>query len=116
MKNSSYLLETETLKNAILANIIIFIDDHNKKLVLSSEDIERTLTYIYEKSLKQIVESTQMDVQVILKFHVLGIADKIMVKNTYIKYARESHHPQVVFSAEPMIFQYGAAPWATLFM
>lgn len=116
MKNSSYLLEAETLKNSILANILVFIDDHNKKLVLSSGNVEKILTYIYEKSLKQIVESTQMDVQVSLKFHVLGIANKAIVKNTYIKYARESHHPQVVFSAEPMIFQYSAAPWAILFM
>jgi hypothetical protein len=118
MKNSSYLIETETtgtLKNAILANVHIFIDDHNSKSALGSECIEKILSYIYENSLKQIVESTQMDVQAFLKFHILGIADKTVVKNTYIKYARESRHPQVVFSIEPVIFQYGAAPWATLF-
>lgn len=115
LRNSSYIIEKETLTNAFLTNVIIFIDDHTKNLAIRSEDIEEILGYIYEKSLKRIVESTQMDVQVLIKFHVLGIVDETVVKNTYKRYARDSYHPQVFFSAEPMIFQYSAAPWATLF-
>jgi hypothetical protein len=114
LKNSSYIIEKETLRNAFMTNIVIFIDDHSTKSTITSEDVEKILDYIYEKSLKRIVESTQMDIQVLLKFHVLGIVDEILVKNAYKKYARDSYHPQVFFS-EPMIFQYGAAPWATLF-
>jgi len=116
VSNSSYLIETETLKNAILANIVILIDNHDKRLIISSEQMEKMLVYIYDNSLKPIVQSTQLDVQVLLKIHTLGIANETIVKNSYNKYAREnSFHPKVFFSAEPMIFQYGAAPWATLF-
>lgn len=115
LKNSSYIIEKETLKNAILANVVIFIDNHDRQLILGYEDVEKMLQYIYNKSLRSIVDSTQMDVQVLVKFHVLGIVDEILVKNAYRKYARDAYHPQVFFSAEPMIFRYSAAPWAILF-
>jgi len=116
VSKGSYLIETETLKNAILANIVIFIDDHDKKLLISSEQMEKMLMYICDNSLKPIVQSTQLDVQVLLKIHTLGIANETIVKNSYNRYAREnSLRPKVFFSVEPMIFQYGAAPWATLF-
>lgn len=119
VSNSSYLIERETSiesKNIILANVAIFVDDHTKELIISSDHTKRILEYIYEKSLKGIVESTHLDIQVPLEIHVLGIADENLVRCTYSEYAVESsRHPKVFFSAEPMVFQYGAAPWATLF-
>jgi len=119
ISNSSYLkeLETSTRKNMVLTNIFVFIDDHSKNLVISSDHVERMLKYIYEKSLRQIVESTRFFVNVHLRIHVLGIANEDLIKSAYNKFSEDfSSHPKVLFSDEPIIFQYGAAPWATLFM
>ena len=112
---ASYLRETETGPKTILANIIIIIDDHDKNLILGYDHMKIILTYVYQKSLKPIVESTGLDVQALFKIHILGIADKTLVEHAYLDYAKEqSHHPQVVFSVAPVIFQYGAAPWTAL--
>lgn len=117
--SSSYLIETETsskLGNVLLANIVVFVDDHSKELLISSDHIETILKFIYDKSLKRIVESTQLEVQAVLEIHVLGIANEKLVRETYNRYATENTlHPKIFFSAEPLVFQYGAAPWATLF-
>jgi len=119
VSKSSYLIETETsteLKNVILASVAVFVDDHNKDLIISSDHTREILGYIYKKSLKGIVESSHLDIQVPLEIHVLGIANESLVRTAYNEYAAEkSSHPKVFFSAEPTIFQYGAAPWATLF-
>lgn len=112
---ASYLMETETGTDAILTNVIILVDDHDPNLVIGYDHIKNILVYIYKKSLKPIVKSTRLDVQSLFKFHILGVADKGTVENAYLDYAKEeSYHPQVVFSAMPIIFQYGAAPWTTL--
>jgi len=121
VNNSSYLIEIETetseeLKNVISTNIVVFIDDHNKDLIISGDHIERMLEYIYKKSLGPIVDSTQMDVRVLLEIHALGVVHESIVKNSYNKYVKESSlHPQVFFSAEPSIFQYGSAPWVIVY-
>lgn len=112
---ASYLMETETATKAILANVTIMIDDHDKNLILGYDHMRNILTFVYQKSLRPIVGSTRLDVQVLFKIHILGIADKNLVEHAYSDYAKEqSHHPQVVFSAAPVIFQYGAAPWTAL--
>jgi hypothetical protein len=119
LSKGSYLIETETSaesKNVIIANVAIFVDDHTKELIISSDHAKKILEYVYVKSLKGIVEYAHLDIQVPLEIHVLGIADEKLVRNAYSEYAVDkSLHPSVFFSAEPMIFQYGAAPWATLF-
>jgi hypothetical protein len=114
--NATYIIQKETLPRAILTNVAVFIDDHNKKLMVSYDHIKNILTYVYDHSFKKIVESTQLDVQALFKIHVLGIAEKALVEKAYIDYAvkEESAHPQVVFSAVPTIFQYGSAPWTAL--
>jgi hypothetical protein len=118
VNNTSYLIETETSKrltNVLLANMAVFVDDHLKELVISSDHIEKILKFVYEKSLKRIVESTQLETQALLEIHVLGIANEKLVRDAYNRYAIENaSHPKIFFSAEPVIFQYGAAPWATL--
>lgn len=115
----SYIIETETsekLKNFIPSKVVVFVDNHKNDFIVSSHHIETMLKCIYEKSLKPIAETTQLGVQVMLDVHVLGIADEELVRNAYHKYAVETaSHPNIFFSAEPMIFQYGSAPWATLF-
>jgi hypothetical protein len=119
IKNSSYLIETETskkLENVLLANVVVFVDDHSKELVISSDHIEKILKFVYERSLKGIIEYVQLETQTLLEIHVLGIANEELVRSTYNRYATETAlHPKVFFSAEPVVFQYGAAPWATLF-
>ena len=116
--NTSYLIETETskrLSNVLLANMAVFVDDHLKELLISSDHIEKILRFVYEKSLKRIVESTQLETQALLEIHVLGIANEKLVRDAYNRYAIENaSDPKIFFSAEPVIFQYGAAPWATL--
>jgi len=112
---ASYLIQTQTGKDAMLANIVILIDDHDKNFAMGRDNVENILKYIYEKSFKPMVDANRLPVQVAFKFHVLGIADKTMVENVYIEFARkESEHPKVFFSGSPVMFQYGAAPWATL--
>jgi len=118
VSKSSYLIETETskeLNNTILANVAIFVDDHTKGLIISSDHTEKILEFIYAKSLKGIVESTHLEVQVTVEIHALGIGDENLVRSTYNEYSMEMRSRKVFFSAEPMFFQYGAAPWATFF-
>jgi hypothetical protein len=119
LDKTSYLIEIETsekVKNSLSANVAVFIDDHSKELTIGSHHVEKILIFIWEKSLKQIAESTRFDIQVFLKIHALGIANEIVVKNAYKKYAMDvTLHPKVFFPAEPIVFQYGAAPWSILF-
>jgi hypothetical protein len=118
LNRTSCIIEIQTsekLKNILLANVAVFIDDHSKDLTIGGQHVEKILRWIYEKSLKQIVEPTKFDLQVSLSIHVLGIANETVVRNSYKKYAMEqSSHPKVFFPAELVIFQYGAAPWAIL--
>jgi hypothetical protein len=117
MSRVSYLKENETseeLKNLILTNIALFIDDHDNNLMISSDHIEKMLKYVYEKSLKPIVDNTRLETQVFVSINVLGIASDT-AEAAYEKYAKEqSLHPKVFF-LKPMIFQYGAAPWTILY-
>ncbi|MEM3700676.1 MAG: hypothetical protein QXL57_07425 [Candidatus Bathyarchaeia archaeon] len=118
MDNSSYLKEIESSerKNAVLTNLFVFIDSHSKDLIISSDHMEAILKYVYERSLKQIVESTRFFVHARFSIHVLGIANEDLIRKTYNKFSEDfSSHPKVLFSDEPIVFQYGAAPWATLF-
>lgn len=117
----SYLIARETdplakIRNVITTNIVIFIDDHDKDLIIGADHIEKILGYIYDKSLKPIVDSTKMDVQVSLRIHALGVVSEKIVKESYPAYANEQpKHPKVFFPAEPLIFQYGSAPWAIVY-
>jgi len=114
--SSSYLIQTESSKSAIVVNIAIFVDTHDKNLVVSSDHTDRLLKFIYGKSLKPIVDSTQLVVNVLSEIHVLGLADETLVSTAYNQYAEEfSCHPTVFFLEKPMVFQYGSAPWAVLF-
>jgi len=116
--NSSYLVATETssTKNILSTQIIVFIDDHKRELILNSDHMEKILHCVYDVSLKKITESTKFEIQVSLTVHTLGIAKEKIVRNAYKSYADEkSLHPKVFFGAEPRIYQYGAAPWAILF-
>jgi hypothetical protein len=99
-----------------LANIAVFVDDHDRKLMVSFDHSENILTYIHQNSLKPIADSSQLDVQALFKIHVLGLADRELVREAYIDYARKqkSGHPQVVFSAVPTLFQYASAPWTAI--
>jgi hypothetical protein len=113
--NSSYLIQTQTGTGAILANIVILVDNHDRNFTMGYDNVQYILTHVYEKSLKPMVDKTRLDVQVAFKFHILGIADKAIVENAYVDYARKKeNHPKVVFSQPFTMFQYGAAPWATL--
>jgi hypothetical protein len=113
--NSTYIIQKETLPGAILTNIAVFIDDHNQKLMVGYEHVKNVLSYIYDHSLKPIVESSQLDVQAVVKIHVLGIAETELVGKAYNEYAQNTPtHPQVTFSAEPKVFQYGSAPWTAV--
>lgn len=114
---ASYLRETgeKIGSGAIGVNLVVLIDDHNKNLLVSYDHIQTILKYIHEKSLKPIVQSTELDVQALFKIHVLGVADKELVESSYINFAREKElHPRVVLTAKPIVFQYGAAPWTAL--
>lgn len=115
LNRTSYLIQTQTGTGAMLANVAILIDDHDKTFTMGHDHVERALKIVYEKALKPMVDANRLDVQVAFKFHILGIADKTVVENAYFDYARKgSDHPKVVFSGPPLIFQYGAAPWAAL--
>lgn len=114
--NSSYLIQTESSISSISANISVFVDTHDKNLMVSSDHAERVLTLIYEKSLRPIVDSTKLVVNVQTEIHVLGLADETLVSKTYNEYAGKfSSHPKVFFREKPIVFQYGSAPWAVLF-
>jgi hypothetical protein len=119
LNQTSCLIEIETaekIRNTLLANVAVFVDDHSKDLTVGSQHMERILAFVYEKSLKQIAESTKFDVQVSLSVHALGIVNETIVRNAYKKYIMETaSHPKVFFPAELVIFQYGAAPWSILF-
>jgi len=116
MPSSSYLIQTESSKSAIAVNVAIFVDVHDKNLVVSSDHTDTMLKFVYEKSLKPIVDSTQLVVNVMSEMHVLGLADSNLIGNSFNKYAAEfSSHPKVFFLEKPMVFQYGSAPWAVLF-
>ena len=113
-ENTSYLLETgdKIGSGAILLNVIIFVDDHEKELILGHDHIINILEDIYKNSFRPIINSTGLDIQTRFKIHILGIADINLVETGYKEYAENSSlHPRAVFSAKPMIFQYGAAPW-----
>lgn len=116
VNNVSYLIGTRTLPNAILAEIAVWIDNHSKDLIIGYDHTKSILDFIYEKSLKPIAESSQLDIQALMKIHVLGIAEKTLVGNAYFDYAvkETSSHPNVFFSVNPQIFEYGAALWTTL--
>jgi hypothetical protein len=116
INNASYLVGTETLPRAILTKIVVWIDDHSKDLIISYDHTKNILNFIYDKSLRPITDSSQLDVQALIKIHILGIAEKTLVGKAYFEYALKetASHPQVVFSATPEIFEYGAAPWTTL--
>lgn len=116
ISNISYLIGTRTLPRAILAEIAVWIDNHSKDLVISYDHTKNMLNFIYERTLKPIAEYSQLDIQVLLNIHVLGIAEKTLVGKAYFEYALKeaASHPNVVFSATPGIFEYGAAPWTTL--
>jgi hypothetical protein len=120
VNRSSYLIARETdpskIRNVILASIVVFIDDHDKTLIIGADHIETILTYIYNKSLRQIVDSAKMDVQVSLKIHALGIVSEKIVKESYPAYANDqTKHPRVFFPADFLVFQYGSAPWAIIY-
>jgi hypothetical protein len=113
--NATFIVQKETLPGAILTNVAVFIDDHDKKLMISYDHGKNILSYVYDHSLKPIVDSSQLDVQADFKIHVLGIAEKELVEKAYTEYAHDEHaHPQVFFSAVPKIFQYASAPWTVL--
>lgn len=115
LNRTSYLIQTQTGTGAMLANVVLLIDDHDKTFTMGHDHVESMLEIVYEKSLKPMVDANRLDVQVSFKFHILGIADKTVVENAYFDYARKvSDHPKVIFSGPPLIFQYGAAPWAAL--
>jgi hypothetical protein len=113
--NCTYLVEKETLPRALLTNIAVFIDDHNQKLMIAFEQAKSILSNIYHRSIKPIVESSQMDVQAVVKIHVLGIAEAELIGKAYNEYAQDLQlHPQVTFSAGPKVFQYASAPWTAV--
>lgn len=115
LDKASYLTQTQTGTGSILVNIVILIDDHSRNFAMGHDDVQLMLKHVYEKSLKPMVDKTRLDIQVAFKFHILGIADKAVVENAYVDYARKGeNHPKVVFSQPFAMFQYGAAPWATL--
>ena len=112
---ASYLIQTQTGTGAMLANVVIFVDDHDRDFTIGPDHVRQVLKYIYKTSLKPMVDANRIDVQVAFKFHMLGIADKSVVETAYFEYAmKNEEHPKVVFSGPPVMFQYGAAPWAPL--
>ena len=115
LSNSTYIIQEETLPGAILTNIDIFIDDHDQKLMVTYEHTKNLLSNIYNQSLKPIVEITQLDVQAIVKMHVLGIAETELIGKAYNEYAQDTRaHPKVTFSAGPRVLQYASAPWTAV--
>jgi hypothetical protein len=115
LSNSTYIIQKETLPGAILTNIAVFIDDHDQKLMVAYEHTKNVLSNIYDRSLKPIVDSSQLDVQAVVKMHVLGIAETELIRKSYNEYAQDiQKHPHVTFSAEPKVFQYASAPWTAV--
>lgn len=115
--NTSYLIESgeKIGSEAILINVVIFVDDHEKELILGQDHIIDILTDIYENSFQPIITSSHLDIQARVKIQILGIADKNLVETGYKEYAEEGAlHPGAVFSANPSIFQYGASPWMSI--
>lgn len=113
--NTTYLIQKETLHQAILTNISVFIDNHDKQFMVSYDEMCAILSFIYKTSLKPIVDSCQLDVQVVMRMHVLGIAEFELIGKAYREYAYDKiNHPQVTLSANPKVFQYASAPWAAL--
>jgi len=59
--NGSYLQETGNRTNGIiLMDVDVFIDDHNKELTIGYDETKLILNNMYEKSLKNIINSTQL--------------------------------------------------------
>lgn len=114
---ASYLIETDEKigSAAIKINIVVFLDDHNPDTSLGGDITKRVLGEIYSKTLEEIVQTTDLDVFATLSIHNLGILDGPLVRGAYHDYAGDSAlHPRVTFAAVPNIFEYGAAPWATV--
>jgi hypothetical protein len=118
---SSYLIAIETdpvakARNVITTHIVVFIDDHDKNLIIGADHVEKMLSYIYGKSLKPIIDSTKMDIQVSLQIHALGVVSEKIVKESYRGYANDHiKHNKAFFPAELPIFHYGSAPWAIIY-
>jgi hypothetical protein len=117
---SSYLIARQTdyvkIKNAIEASIDVFLDNHSDKIIFGADDVEKIMRFIYDNSLKKIVDSTKMDVQVSMKIHALGIVSEKVIKESYPFYAQDkSKHNRVFFPASISIFQYGSAPWSIIY-
>jgi hypothetical protein len=110
----SYLIQTQTGNQVILANIVVLLDEHDPNFSLGADHIKFVLKYIYDTSLKPMVKAN-IDIQAAFTWMILGIADKDLVTTAYNDYSGdESQHPKVTFSSRPQIFLYGAAPWANL--
>ena len=101
-------------------NVDVFIDDHSKELTIGYDETKSILNNIYEKSLRNIINSTQLDVQTNITFYILGLADEKSAKNAYLDYAGEQAiHPRMQLSRATEeifnIFQFGAAPWMPIY-
>lgn len=116
INNASCLLEIETsenIKNSLVANVVVFIDDHDRELTIGSQYIEKILDHIRKQL--ELAEGINFDIQVFLTLHVLGIANDVIAENAYKKCVSEiPKTSKVFFPAEYTMFQYGAAPWSIL--
>ncbi|MGD0071775.1 MAG: hypothetical protein ABSB71_09490 [Candidatus Bathyarchaeia archaeon] len=113
---ASYLRGTVIGENGILTNIVIFVDSHDSKLIVSSDHMTKMLIYICEKSLKTLVKESQNKINVKFEVHILGLANEELLKSSYSQYSRDfALHPKILFNDEPFLFQYASAPWTILF-
>jgi len=113
----SYLQETDRRINGmILINICIFVDDHDKNTTIGYEETKYILESMYDISLKNIIESTQLDIQTNIQFHILGLADNDGMISAYLDYgSTQEAHPRMQLLPKPKIFEYGAAPWMAIY-
>jgi hypothetical protein len=111
----AYLKQIETHEGSHKANIVVFVDVHEKNFKVSADHIKTMLLQIYRESLQPIVMYAQSIVSVKLQIHSLGLLDEELVRRAYDEYAVElTEHPQVLFD-ELIIYEYDSAPWAILF-
>jgi hypothetical protein len=112
-KSCSYLLCSTSINKGIMKiSIIIFVDEHIKTRSLGADHMDDIMNYIYNNSLKPILDVTPLDLEINNELHVLDIIDNDMIDKAYSNYAGNmERHPKATYIREFPIYSYIAAPW-----
>jgi len=113
----TYLQKTGSSNEGMMSIFLdVLVDDHDKNLITGYEETTYILNTIYNKSIKNIIESTKLGIKIQLKFHVLGLANKNAMLSSYLDYVgKVEDHPGLQLPTTFEVYQFGAAPWGSIY-